>query len=118
MEYMVIGHTKKFTWDYSAQSDILNIHKTGKIVKGSTELGDFTVDFDEDGTILGLEIMNVSDFLQEAGISHDDLTNLQSAELSVTSGRGDVHYIWIKLMLPMNVEKIIPIPAPVLAEAA
>ena len=111
---MAIGQTAQFVWDYSERSDIFNIHKKGKAIKGSAELGDFTVDFDEEGNIMGIEIMNVSDFLQEAGISKADLSQLQEAEITVTPGRTNLMYIWIKLQLPQNVEKVLSIPAPVM----
>lgn len=114
---MVSGQTNDFQWDYSEQSDILNIHKTGKKVAGGTELGDFTVDFDNEGNVVGLEIMNVSDFLKEVGIESTQLRQLGGAELQVTS-KVNLHYLWIKLILPGQVEKVIPIPAPVLAEVA
>ena len=113
---MVIGQTAQFVWDYSERSDILNIHKKGKAIKGSAELGDFTVDFDEDGNILGVEIMNVSDFLREAGILKAELSQLQGAEITVTPSRANLAYIWIKLQLPQNIEKVISIPAPVMLE--
>lgn len=114
---MVTGNTLHFQWDYSEQSDILNIHNIGKKVHGGAELGDFTVDFDREGNIIGLEIMNVSDFLQEVGIKHDQLKHLCGVEFQVTS-KANLRYLWIKLLLPDQIEKIIPVPAPVLAEAA
>ena len=115
---MTVVQTKEFTWDYSERSDIVNIHRTGRKVKESTELGDFTVDFDTEGNIVGIEIMNVNSFLKEAGISQSELTQLQSAELIVTQGKANVTYIWIKFMFPHHIEKKIPIPVPVMMEVA
>ncbi len=57
---MAINETEEYIWDYSEHSDILNIHKKGVVVSGSSELGDFTVDFDRAGNIVGIEIMNVT----------------------------------------------------------
>ncbi len=59
---MAEGESGQFRWDYSDSSDIFNIHKKGKLTIGSAELGDFTIDFDSIGNIVGLEIMNVTDF--------------------------------------------------------
>lgn len=115
---MVIGKTKQFIWDYSEYSDILNIHRKGKKTAGSAELGDFTIDFDNIGHIVGLEIMNVADFLKESEISLEQLSCLVSAEMIFKQRKSGVIYIWIKFVFPQNIEKKIPIPAPVLAEAA
>ena len=113
---MAVGETQQFVWDYSERSNILNIHRKDKKTTGSAELGDFTVDFDTAGHIVGLEIMNVADFLKEAEISPEQLSHLVSAEMIIREKKSGVIYIWIKFMLPQNIEKKIPIPAPVMAQ--
>ncbi len=110
---MTMGETKEFTWDYSEYSDIFNIHKKGVQVKGSAELGDFSVDFDVQGNIVGLEIMNVVDFLQESHVTLQDLQELTSVELVVKQGRAEVTYIWVKLMIGEHKEYVLSVPAPV-----
>ena len=59
---MAFGKQQNFVWDYSKTSDILNIHRAGRKVEGSAELEDFTVDFDKDGNVVGIEIMYASEF--------------------------------------------------------
>lgn len=113
---MVIGKTNKFVWDYSERSDILNIHQENRPIQGGEELGDFTIDFDAEGNVVGLEIMNVTDFLQEAQISPEQLSSLCGAELLIKQGKGGLTYIWIKLVFPQEIERVIPVPAPVLQE--
>lgn len=115
---MAINETEEYIWDYSEHSDILNIHKKWVVVSGSSELGDFTVDFDRAGNIVGIEIMNVTDFLQEAGIGPEQLFQLQQAEMLLKPGKGGINYIWIKLIFADQVERRISIPAPVMMEAA
>ncbi len=111
---MAIGQSNDFVWDYSENSDILNIHKKNLKVEGSAELGDFTVDFGSHGKIIGIEIMNVSGFLKEADISPEQLQVLQGAELRLMAGKGNITYLWIALTLPHNIQRKIAIPAPVL----
>ncbi len=113
---MAVAEDKYFSWDYSEKSDILNVRKLGKKTAGSAELGDFTVDFDKNGNIVGVEIMNASEFLSPLQISKDQLTDIKSAELIIRKS-GQYNLIHIKLLLPQKIEKIISIPAPVLAEA-
>ena len=114
---MSIGKDQYFSWDYSEKSDILNIHKTGKQTAGSAELGDFTVDFDKNGNIVGVEVMNALDFFLQVGISGDDLAKIHAAELIIKQ-KAQYSMILVKLVLPQNVERVVPIPTPVVAEAA
>ncbi len=113
---MAVGKTNQFVWDYSDHSDIFNIHQENKQVQGSEELGDFTIDFDAEGNVVGLEIMNVTNFLQEAQISREQVLSLRDAELLVRQGKGGITYIWIKLVFPHEIERVIPVPAPVLQD--
>ncbi len=115
---MAIGETAEFMWDYSESADIFNVHKKGQKVAGSAELGDFTVDFDVAGHIMGLEIMNVSDFLRESDITPKQLSEIKSVEIIVRQRKSELFYIWIKFILPGNIERRIPIPAPIMAEGA
>lgn len=102
----------KFLWDYSEKSDILNIHRAGKKTFGSDELGDFTIDFDKDGNVIGIEVMNASEFFTQIGISKDQLVHIKSAEISVQK-KGSHNLIWLNLLLPNNVQKSVPLPTPI-----
>ncbi len=114
---MALGETDQFVWDYSEHSDILNIHKKSIATAGSAELGDFTVDFDAAGNIVGVEIMNATEFLKEAEITLEQLAELNGAGLLIKQGRGgEVTYIWLKLTFSRSVERRIPLPAPVLVK--
>lgn len=112
---------QKFVWDYSRKSDILNIHKAGRKVDGSAELEDFTIDFDKEGIVLGIEIMYASEFLSDAGIQKEQLAQIREAELIVNK-RNNYAVIWIRLILPVLsekaseavVEKKITLPVPVM----
>lgn len=115
---MAIEETERFVWDYSQQTDILNIHKKGLKTSGSAELGDFTVDFDSAGNVIGVEIMNVAEFLQESDIPAEQLPLLQGVEMITKRGRDNLILIWIKLLLPQHIERKILLPAPVMVEAA
>lgn len=110
---MATGKSSSFVWDYS-RSDILNIHKADKKVAGSSELGDFTVDFDKEGNIIGVEITNASEFLSQVGISPEQLDSLHGAELILNQKDHNVTFILIKLRLPTG-EQTIPLPAPITA---
>lgn len=110
---MIKQKTKQFTWDYSEKCDILNIRKMDKKSKGNAELGDFTIDFDDGGTVIGIEIMNASEFLGQVGITKEELANLNDVELTITQKNKNM-FVWVTFKLPHNVEKCIPLPAPII----
>ena len=112
---MVLGTNQQFSWDYSEKSDILNIHKNGTRTAGSAELGDFTIDFDKDGNVSGVEVMNAAEFFLSVSITKESLKQMEGAEL-VIKKKDDYTIILMKLILQHKKEIIIPIPAPVVAE--
>lgn len=102
-----------FDWDYSTDSDILNIHKIDKKTKGSAELGDFTVDFDEKDNVVGVEIMHASEFFKELGIIKSQLGTIKNAKILVDKRNPNYTLIFMGLVLVGEVERMIPIPAPI-----
>ncbi len=112
---MIEQKTKQFTWDYNEKSDILNVRKINKKSDGNAELGDFTVDFDTKGNVIGIEIMNASEFLGQVGITKEELAKLNDAELTVTQKNNNM-FVWMILRLPHNIEKCIPLPTPIVNE--
>ena len=112
----MIGKDEYYEWDLSEKSDILNIRKHNKKVDGSAELGDFTIDFDKNGSIVGVEIMNISDFIKQIGLSIEQLRGMQHAEIVVNKRNPSMMVVFLKMKLP-NVEQIVPLPVPILTPA-
>ncbi|MEK6886708.1 MAG: DUF2283 domain-containing protein [Nanoarchaeota archaeon] len=104
-----------FSWDYSEKSDILNIRTKDKKTEGSAELGDFTIDFDKNKQVIGIEIANASDFFSQADISKDQLKELKSAELVINKKGRDYTFIWVKTTFSHGIELKLPIPTPIAA---
>lgn len=102
-----------FDWDYSINSDILNIHKKNKKTKGSAELGDFTVDFDENDNVIGIEIMHAVEFFKELDVTKEQLKNIKKAIVLVNKRNPSYTLIYIRLELQNKIVRTIPIPAPV-----
>ncbi len=121
---MAIGEDRYFVWDYNEKSDILNIHRKGKKVEGSAELSDFSVDFDKNRNIVGVELTYASEFLNQIGLQKTQLSGIKSAEITV-SKMAKYAIIWVKLAVPERsgnstpkeiiVEKKLPLPVPVVA---
>jgi uncharacterized protein YuzE len=108
---MVVGNDENFSWDYSEKSDILNVHEVGKKTAGSAELADFTIDFDNNGNVVGLEVMHASEFFSDVDITN--LSEIKTAKLLIKP-RGNALTVAVKLSLP-HMEQVVPIPAPVVA---
>ncbi|MBI4451466.1 DUF2283 domain-containing protein [Candidatus Woesearchaeota archaeon] len=93
---MAIGKYGKYNWDYSEYSDILNIHETGVRTSYGNEVGDFTVDFDKTGRIIGVEVMYATEFLKSQRIAKDGLSDLKGAAFTAET-KGDTTTIRILL---------------------
>jgi uncharacterized protein YuzE len=65
---------------YDSEEDILSLSK-GIKVKSSKDIGDFIIDVDHRGFIVGLEILNASENL---GIKQEYLKSLEQASMSIT----------------------------------
>ncbi|MAG47544.1 hypothetical protein CL617_02985 [archaeon] len=104
----------KFNFDYSEYSDILHIHKDGYVTKGSAEVGDFTLDFDSNEEIVGIEIENASEFFNNLDIDKVSLNEMKGAEFVIDKRNPQCNLIFLKLQLQNSIKKI-PIPMPVVA---
>lgn len=101
----------KFNFDYSEYSDILHIHKSGNITKGSVEIGDFSLDFDNKENIIGIEIEHASEFFDNLDIDKESLNTIKSAEIIVDSRNPSCRLIFLRLEFPSTIKKIsLPIP--------
>ena len=56
---------KQFKFDYDVNNNDLFIYLEGKKSKGSIELGNFILDFDEKGDLVAIQILNISEILKK-----------------------------------------------------
>ncbi len=96
---------KKATVSYYCDEDILRILKV-KIVKDSARIGDVILDFDNERRIVGLEIMNATEFFEAFDLSREDLDNIESAKLSVNYSK-DWAIVKISLSIPERENPIV-----------
>lgn len=97
---------KKYTWDYSAYSDILHIHRKGEKNSGSIEAGDFCIDFNKKGEAVGIEIEYASEFFSQLEITKEQLKNITQAEFIVDKRNPQAHVIFLTLKFPTATKKI------------
>lgn len=104
----------KINWDYSEYSDILNIHRRDELTKGSVEMGDFTLDFGKDDSIVGIEIEHASEFFGNLDINKRSLNEIKGAEMIIDNRNPSYQLIYLKLKLAETVKKV-AIPMPVVS---
>jgi uncharacterized protein YuzE len=64
---------------YDSEEDILSLSK-GTKVKASIDVGDFVIDVDHSGFVVGIEILNAS---QNLGVKEEQLKSLEEASMNV-----------------------------------
>lgn len=73
---------KKAYVDYDDEENILSIVKSD-FINHSVRIADVILDFDTDMRIVGVELLNATDFFESFELSKDDLKNIEKAKLSV-----------------------------------
>lgn len=108
-----------FNTDYDREADDLFVYAKEKS-KGSIEVGDLVLDFDNAGRLVGIEILNATKFLADCtadkeGISKHFLSELNKCEVEV---KKKSNFLFIKLILTgKDMRKIsCPINAPIVTE--
>ena len=81
---------EKTIFDYDPVNDSLFIsHKSEHDrVKGSIVQDNISLDFTEDGRIVGIEIIGISGYLDEWGFDSEILNNIQEAKLIIHKKKG------------------------------
>jgi uncharacterized protein YuzE len=89
---------------YDQEEDILSLSKNIKI-KASIDIGDFIIDIDHKGFVVGMEILNAS---QTIRLTESQLSSLERASMSISY---KPNYLLITLLLKLKEkEKDISIP--------
>lgn len=71
--------------NYSPELDVLSVDDISREYERSVRTGDFVIDLDDDGSIRGVEIQNVSEMI---GIDREQLKEINSVELSGSTEDG------------------------------
>ena len=103
-----------FNWDYSEYSDILHVHKKNCRTKGSVEVGDFTLEFDDHDEVIGIEIEHASEFFSNIDMDKASLSNIQDAQIIMDKKNPQCQLIFLRLKVAHVVKNIL-MPLPVIA---
>jgi len=91
---------------YDEEHDVL-YYNSGQKVSDSLELGDAYIEFSTDGSIVGVEIMNASEFLSlQTGkeITEEMLKEIESGKISIRTNK-DTLFIIFEFVVPVESEK-------------
>lgn len=111
---------EKFNIDYDKESDDLFLYTKEKS-KGSVEIGDLILDFDKNGKLVGIEMLNATKFLNDCvakkeKIPKEFLSNLMKCEVEVKQKN---NFLFIKInLIGKGVVIPCPINAPIVTETS
>ena len=112
----------KFNIDYDKESDDLFLYSEKKS-KGSIEIGDVVLDFDNKGILVGIEFLNTIQFLKNSVtkevknlVNKNFLSNLVKCEVQTKQQN---NFLFVKIILTGKKTKIsCPINAPLIEETS
>lgn len=107
----------RFEWSYSKGADIFRVFLRDTKITGSAEVGDFTIDF-LDKEVVGLEIMQASEFFTTIGISKEALSQISDTKIWVDKRNPSSYVLYLTILPQGSPEKVIPVPAPIRAMSA
>ena len=79
--------------NYDKTDDILLVHegfKADEVFKGNIDLGDIILDLSTSGRVVGIEIMNASEFFNELGFKPENLNNITEAQIKASITKGSL----------------------------
>jgi len=78
---------KNFNFSYDIENDDLFVYLEGKKSAGAVELGNFILDFDDDGNLVAMQILNVSEVLSKILSNVIKITELKEVKVEIINFR-------------------------------
>lgn len=103
-EYLI----RDLKFNYDNLNDLLYVYKENSSVYVNVVIGDFHVEFSKEWQVVGMEILNASDLLEEYDVSKDMLENIKKIEIK-TVNRDNSLLIFLMIASLADVEKAVPI---------
>jgi len=92
---------------YDAENDLFYAHKENTKVFSNIMLGDFHIEYDREGNIVGIEVLNATDVLKEYGVSKEMLKQMQDVQIKVIEKQSTI-LVWL-IIVGKGKEQGIPI---------
>ncbi len=78
---------KKFNFDYDEENDDLFVYSERKKSSGSVELGNFILDFDENGDLTAMEILDASEVLSKILSKIVEISKIKEIKIEIINFR-------------------------------
>lgn len=78
---------EKFNFSYDSENDDLFVYLAGKKSAGAVELGNFILDFDEDGNLAAMQILNVFDVLSKILSKTIEISKIKEIKMEIINFR-------------------------------
>jgi len=106
---------EKFNFSYDVRNDDLFVYLEGKRSSGAIELGNFILDFDDNGDLVAMQILNVSEVLSkilskvieaskitEIKMNIVNFRNMEAIQVYISDGKNEET---TNILIPHIVEK-------------
>lgn len=103
-EYLI----RDLKFNYDNLNDLFYVYKENSSVYANVVIGDFHVEFSKEGQVVGIEILNASDLLEEYDVSKDMLENIKKVEIKIVNKDNSL-LIFLMIASLADVEKAVPI---------
>jgi len=90
-------------FNYDNLNNLLYVYKKNSSVYSNVIIGDFHLEFDKNGELAGVEILNASDILKEYDIPKKILENIEKVNLKVVTSNNSL--LVFLIIHSMNQEK-------------
>lgn len=98
---------KNLKFNYDKLNDLLYVYKENSNVYANVVIGEFHIELDKEGNVVGVEILKAFDLLSEYGITMELLENIKKVNLKIVT-RDNSLLIFLMIASLME-EKSIPI---------
>jgi len=78
---------EKFNFNYDPEEDDLFIYLEGKKSSGAIELGNFILDFNDNGDLVAIQILNVTEVFEKVLSKIIDVTNIREVKVNIINFR-------------------------------
>lgn len=96
---------KKFDFDYDPEGDSLFVYSKGKKSDGAIEMGNFVLDFDSSGNLVGMEFLDVSDFFKIIFSKVIDVSKIKDFRANMANFRNMTNVINFSITTDKGVER-------------
>src|SRR4030043_174743 len=78
---------KKFNFNYDAENDDLFVYLEGQKSSGAVEMGSFVLDFDKEGNLVAMQILNASEVLSKILSKIIEITKIKEMRIDIINFR-------------------------------